>query len=332
MRNFLHNAILSINDALGLYYENRNNVLNEVVPTHTSVQYLEGSRAENLSDAIDEKIHEIKFGKFVNWLQRLNKLDVNGLRENYNISLNYLEKNMNLSRLLGVDESDSSTETLDDLDNIMSWDWRRMLDNKLLTMDFVERHIDLDEAGPQSLPWDWWNMSKNELLTMDFIERHMDFPWNWEWISLNPSLTMDFVERHMHLILFDFDESLLQDFNRFMELNWGIMSENSSLTMEFVESHMIFPWKWEWICVNPPLDMDFVERHMNFPWSWCNMSTNPSLTMDFVERHMDLACAHAEAGEGTPRAQTLPWNWGWMLCNDSLTEDFVERHMDLPWN
>lgn len=132
--------------------------------------------------------------------------------------------------------SDTSEYLLNDFEqfvedtiDVIPWNYHTHLSrNPLITMNFVERHLDKDWR------WDTHGLSSNTSLDFDFVE-HLNVPWDWKSLSANPALTMDFVNKHMYL-----------------PWDWGAngLSANPNLTIKFIKQHIDKPWQWNRIASN----------------------------------------------------------------------------------
>ena len=100
------------------------------------------------------------------------RLNVDNLSENVNLSLEVVEKY-----------------------NHLNWQLNRLSHNPVITLEFIENH--------QDFKWDWYEIAENPNITLEFIEKHIDEDWNWDEISKNPNITLDFIEKYIDKINFD---------------------------------------------------------------------------------------------------------------------------------
>ena len=139
-------------------------------------------------------------------------------------------------------------------------------DNQLITLDFIQRNI--------QLPWNWTQLSNNKAITPEFIERHLDYPWNWGGLSNNPAITPEFIERHLD-----------------KPWHWGTcgLSINESITLEFIERHLDKSWNWGegGLSSNESITPEFIERHIGKHWDYNYLLKMGIVTLSFIEKHIE---------------------------------------------
>ena len=128
-------------------------------------------------------------------------------------------------------------------------DWLSLSSNPNLTMDIIEKYIDMS--------WYWSGVLRNQNITIAFIEKYPDKDWDWGYISSNPNLTMEMIEKYPN-----------------KQWNWKLISRNPNLTMEMIEKYPDKPWDWKWISTNQNISMTMIDKYPNKPWNWEYISTH----------------------------------------------------------
>jgi len=131
--------------------------------------------SENLSWKYISKLSYITldfFEKYYRFDDGNNRLDINNLSQNINLSLEVVEKY-----------------------NYLDWNWTFLSCNPIITLEFIEKHMDF--------MWDWNEITKNSNITFEFIEKHIDEDIDWYEISKNPNITLEFIERNIDKIDFN---------------------------------------------------------------------------------------------------------------------------------
>lgn len=112
--------------------------------------------------------------------------DMMGVSQNPNVTLKFFMDHIDwqwnmyaLSSHLNFEPEEFTTQLFTDI----AWDWRNLSRNRSLTLDVIERFMDL-------VPWDFVGLSENPNVTISFVRRFIDEEWNWSQLSCNPGISI----------------------------------------------------------------------------------------------------------------------------------------------
>lgn len=239
--------------------------------------------------------------------------DWDKLSENPNISIEFIDNNMNLP-----------------------WNFSCVSENPNLSFDFVKKNISQD--------WKWSRLSSHDNITPEVIENNKDLPWVWEarrmgssCVLFNKNITFDFIEKNkdkeldIYILVREDNRLSTSDYIRLSKLfpeyfefeSWDDLwfneiSKKSNIDLNIVVENPEINWDWELISTNPNLTIEFLLRYPDKPWNWKQFSKNPNLkniTLDIIEQNLDKN-----------------WNWQCISEFNKLTMDFINKYPDKNWN
>lgn len=234
---------------------------------------------------------------------------------------------------------------------------------KVLTVEFIEQHIDED--------WDFPALSRLEVVTLELVERHLEKPWSWIYLSDKVTVRdLDFFERNLdrdwdwYIVTSIFFESDLidrypekpwdfrflsgynprvdQDFvEKYIEKKWrfGTLPEYVYLTEEFISKYSDKDWNfYELPKYIDYLSQSFVEKHVDKNWAFQYLPEYVSLDQDFIGRHIDKNWDFRNLPEYVRIDQDFverhidkDWDFIWLSNYVHISQEFVERHIDKEW-
>ena len=271
-------------------------------------------------------------------------MDWRALSDNENISLENIEKNLHLpwdfSRIscrdgltlefvrrhqdkdwdiLSLSKQASFWEDINK--NAQNYCVLSAIDNPRITLEFIERHIDIYKRDEYS--WYLYEIFTMRIATIEFIERHLDHlisTGKSECINHNPNVTVEFIIKHPEIswdmrkiiinnpnitpesvqIIYGEDKFLWDlyskrvsfDFahvpeDKLSDLNWNYLSNSQHVkTAEVIEKYKKYI-NWSILSSNPFITMEFVCYHPEFQWNCEGLLSNPNCSLEMYEKYKE---------------------------------------------
>ena len=175
--------------------------------------------------------------------------------------------------------------------------WKNISRHPIVTMDFIEKHIDY--------PWDFYYVGKNPNLTLEFFEKYKNkkFYYGVGGVQNNPNFSMKWVARNVDCtwnlinvassekILINVLEKNKQIFIEAFKDCFGVVC-NSNLTIDkFLENKdLIFEvttFGFNFFCQTGNIKMKDIGEHRELPWNFTEISVNRNITIKFIEENID---------------------------------------------
>jgi hypothetical protein len=268
-------------------------------------------------------------------------LDWEYLSQNENISLKDIDDNPQFSwDYVSMSYRTDLTHDFVSKHNDKNWDYRvlserenlwddinentqnycvlQAIDNPRITLEFIERHMEL---YVEQASWFMRKIVGMKIVTLDFIEKHMDEIKYHSWIAANPNVTLDFMRKHK------FDLKSWEIMRTFSELN-------PSITPELVRSNTDVFWHWDKLTIRK----NFCPReNPEFPWDWRKYHENPNFNLEHVpeKRLMELNWHLVSCHKTLDIEQIIKYSkyiiWEVLTRNPHITMRFVADHPEFPW-
>ena len=203
-----------------------------------------------------------------------------------------------------------SEEVIKKYDSNYNWDWKALTENTSIqySLAFIDEYI--------GKPWHWDVISTRDDLTMDFLEKHKDMDWdwyivtskahyvpsvqllkyiedcngkiNWDAISVNSNLTLEVIREYKSDIdwdayvennpqFFEISDNLVKFINDYEQyISWDVLNKRVGvgITTDFLESFPLYiDWRNASLSQSLKFTVDLVKRYEN-KWYWNELSKN----------------------------------------------------------
>ena len=104
--------------------------------------------------------------------------------------------------------------------------WKRVSDNKNITIDFIEKYINKN--------WDWGKLLDNNIITKEFVEDCIGNMFDWNFVCKHKIIYWPFISKYNLIISQKFIE---QNINKQWE--WNYLYAKNMINMKFITKHNI---------------------------------------------------------------------------------------------
>ncbi len=131
------------------------------------------------------------------------------------------------------------------------WNIRKIFSNPTITFDNMRKYRKLYE-----LQVNWKRVSDNKNLTIDFIEKYINKNWNWGKLLDNNIITKEFLE---DCIGNSFDWNFV---SKHKIIYWPFISKyNLIISQKFIEKYIDKQWEWNYLYIKNMINMKFIKKH-----------------------------------------------------------------------
>lgn len=232
------------------------------------------------------------------------------------------------------------------------WYFYNLLNNKNITLDFIEKHEKLLEhikyfsdnvnsdsefvqkyydkinRGKYKLDWriaisdpvkyaDFFNLYLEQDIPWSVICETPHIPWNYKKISSNKCITPKIINENLHL-----------------DWSYEAISMRDDITLDDVLNYPQIKWQYIYLGENKNIPLSFIESNPDYEWDWYNTYSKAGYDIDFVKRNIKYLIDFEIINRGKiPFSDIsdnidLPWDWRLLSCDKDLKLEFVLKHID----
>jgi hypothetical protein len=340
-------------------------------PLETYIKHTEKDISWNVFQNPNFRLHFIKkyiykkwnwkgVSSFINetyFLELKDVIEINweNLSRNKNISLEFIEKNLNFPwNWKAVSLNPNLTLSFVVKYKNFDWDWGYIVINSSFLTKDIEDFIDMFWESFETENNIWRFISQNTNLSLKYLEKLISKKGgilNYEWLSTNKNLTIDFVKAHPTVNSASFWEPYCILKNEAIDLRqienhfdlvlkyWKYLSMNPNITVYFIEKYIDNDWNFTELSIHPNLTIDLVAKYRNKPWKWEYISSHNSATFEKIKQYSDLNWKWKYVSQNKNITLEMieyfidkDWDWGILGYKSVITFEFFRKHKEKKWN